>query len=191
MAWGWIHNDKIYIFVWSIPLSPNLFLNPSCIRILVLTFRCLVVTSVFYLLLNNLYFIIHFATYSLTFLHQVSIPLLAQLGSISTALLKTPRWETSTGILMKVWVKGSSTGAECCSHWVWRFIPPLQLWWWRVRLLLMWRAQSAGLILNARAESPRKKKQQAKKVVKINSKNKYMHTMYCMVKFAISLPWWR
>lgn len=137
---------------------PNILFKIYC--------RYLLVTSDFYPFLNNNYFIIPSATYSLSFLHQVSIPLLAQLGSISTALLKTPRWETSTGILMKVWVKGSSTGAECCFRWMWRFIPPLRLWWRRVRLLLMWRAQLAGLILNARAESPRRRKQQAKKVVK-------------------------
>lgn len=115
--------------------------------------------------LNNFYFIIFLqSTSPLSSIHQVSIPPLALLGSISTAHLKTPHWETSTGILMKVWVKGSSIGAEYCSRWVWRFIPPLQLWWRRVRPLLMWKAKWVGLILNAKVESPRRR-QQAKKVV--------------------------
>lgn len=116
-------------------------------------------------LFKQFYFIIFLQfTSPLSSIHQVSIPPLALLGSISMALLKTPRWETSTGILMKVWVKGFSIGAEYCSHWLWRSIPPLQLWWRRVKPLLMWKAKWAGLLLNARVEGPRRRRQ-AKKVV--------------------------
>lgn len=123
------------------------------------------IPSCFYHFLNNFYFISFLQSNSpLSSIHQVSIPPLALLGSISTALLKTPRWETSTGILMKVWAKGSSIGAEYCSHWLWRFIPPLQLWQRRVKPLQMWKAKWASLLLNARVEGPRRRRQ-AKKVV--------------------------
>ncbi len=128
----------------------------------------------FYHFLNNFYFIIFLqSTSPLSSILQVSIPPLALLGSISTALLKTPRWETSTGILMKVWVKGSSIEAEYCSHWLWRFIPPLQLWRRRVKPLQMWKAKWAGLLLNARVEGPRRRRQ-TKKVV-----SKYVWIIMC------------